>query len=105
MSFVSSQPAKQKASPSSIVPVIYTTGSPKSEAERNEVRGASEQTLSRLLNKVTCKLVSYFSVRSLWSSVFCGESLFGFLHHRDTEDHRDRTENSQRKLKQGYYPC
>src|SRR3984893_6448443 len=39
MSFASSQHVKQKASRSSMVPVIYVTGSPKSGSEVNKVRG------------------------------------------------------------------
>jgi len=48
MSFASSQHVKQKASPSSIVPVISRTGSPKSDSEVNKVRGEFNPQSSEL---------------------------------------------------------
>src|SRR6266403_1329581 len=46
MSFASSQHVKQKAFPSSIVPVISRTGSPKSGSEVNKVREFNLQILA-----------------------------------------------------------
>src|SRR6202158_3527608 len=62
MSFAFSQHVKQKASPSSIVPVISRTGSPKSGSEVNKVRGECErQVLVRKRKRVSFQ--EYESIR------------------------------------------
>src|SRR6266480_1459654 len=48
MSFVSSQHVKHKGSPSSIVPIISRTGSPKSGSEVNKVGGERSPTPQRM---------------------------------------------------------